>query len=240
VLTLAIEASNPNVPTPGVLLARSGTEPSPGNAAILATLGLKQQDRHDDLLLPSISEVFKVAGASPAELDEILVSIGPGGFTATRLACTAAAVLAEVSGARLLAVPTVHVAIETELQERSHKKGLVVAMAGKQDTAYVARFDASLGLFSERGVVVGPGGLDTLLLPGDTLIHDAFLPASMLEIASQRGNTCIPLRLTAEGLLGCRSAAGVVLPESLRPIYPREPDAVTQWRRRYGKAPGDA
>ncbi len=240
VLTLAIEATNPNVPSPGVLLARTGDRLSPGNAEILATIGLKQQDRHDDLLLPAIAELFTHTGVQPADLDEVLVSVGPGGFTATRLACTAAAVLAELSDAKVLAVPTAHVAIETVLQERACNNGLVVAMAGKQDSAYVARFDLSRREFSERGDLLGPGEFDALLLPGDVLAHEGHLPAALLEIAAKRGSECIPLRLTAEGLLACRSAAEVVSPEALRPIYPREPDAVTQWRRRYGKAPGDS
>lgn len=238
-LTLAIEATNPNVPTPGVLLARTDDD-SPGKLVVLATRRLHQQGRHDDLLLPAIAELFEETGTKPAELDEVLVSIGPGGFTATRLVCVAAAVLAEVSGARTLAVPTVRVAIETALQVGKLGSGVVVAMACKQDSAYVARFDTTQRKFSERGSSIGPSEFDGLLLPGDSLVHEGHLPEQMLEIASKRGIECIPMNLTTDGLLACRSAAEVVPIEALRPIYPREPDAVTQWRRRYGKAPGDA
>lgn len=238
-LTLAIEATNPNVPTPGVLLARAGDPGSRDGPTVLASRDLHQRGRHDDLLLPAISALFEEAGASPADLDEVLVSIGPGGFTATRLACTAAAVLAEVAGAKVLAVPTALVAIESQLHVGLRKNGLVVAMAGKQDSAYVARFDASRLAFTERGRLIGPGEFDALLLPGDALAHEGHLPAKMLDIASKRGTECVPLWLTVRGLLACRSAAEVVPTEALRPIYPREPDAVTQWRRRYGTAPGD-
>lgn len=239
VLTLAIEATNPNVPTPGVLLARTGDDTSPGKIVVLATRGLRQQGRHDDLLLPAIAELFEEAGARPTDLSEVLVSIGPGGFTATRLACVAAAVLAEVSGAKILAVPTVQVAIETVLQVHKVRSGVVVAMACKQDSAYVARFDASRMEFSERGSSIGPEEFDMLLLPGDSLVYEGHVPKQMLEVAAKRGNRCIPMCLTPEGLLACRSAAEIVPAESLRPIYPREPNAVTQWRRRYGTAPGD-
>ncbi len=238
VLTLAIEATNPNVPTPGVLLAR--IDDGSGAATVLATRGLHQEGRHDDMLLPAIAELFKESGAQPADLDEVLVSIGPGGFTATRLACVAAAVLAEVSGARVLAVPTVNVAIETVLQDHNIMGGVVVAMASKHETAYVARYDHADRKFSESGASIGPEVFDAFVLPGDILVFEGHLPAPMLEIVAKRDIECILMRLTTDGLLACRAAAQSVAIEYLRPIYPREPDAVTQWRRRYGTAPGDA
>lgn len=239
VLTLAIEASNPNVPSPGVLLARAGADGA-GEVEILATRGLRQTGRHDDVLLPAIAELFDEAGASPRNLSEVVVSMGPGGFTATRLACVAAAVLGEVSGATAIAVPTVRVAIETLLQVRNITGGIIVAMAWKQDAAYVAKFDPTCGTFVECGRSLGPAAFESLVLPGDVLVHDGQLPLSLLEIPASRGVECIPMRLTADGLLACRSAGRAVAIEALRPIYPREPDAVTQWRRRYGRAPGDA
>lgn len=238
-LSLAIEATNPNVPTPGVLLAHVDDPVSGTGTVVLASRELRQEGRHDDLLLPAIAELFDEAAATPAQLDEVLVSIGPGGFTATRLACTAAAVLAEIAGATVLVVPTARVAIESQLLERPDNKDMAVAMAGKQDSVYFARFDVSRHAFSEPGKLVDPGEFDASLLPGDLLIHEGHLPAEMLEIASMRDSERIPLLLTAQGLLASRSTAKAVPTDGLRPIYPREPDAVTQWRRRYGKAPGD-
>ncbi|MEQ9097473.1 MAG: tRNA (adenosine(37)-N6)-threonylcarbamoyltransferase complex dimerization subunit type 1 TsaB [Phycisphaerales bacterium] len=237
-LTLAIEATNPNVPTPGVLLARVPADEQPPE--VLATRGLASTGRHDDVLLPSIATLFDEAGIEPRELDEVLVSIGPGGFTATRLACVTAAVLAEATGARVRAAETARVAIETVFQDHNVGGSVVVAMASKHNDAYVAKFDLARGTFLSRGESVGPAAFDTLLLPGDRLVFEGHLPQGMLEIASSRGVECIPMRLTSEGLLACREVAEIVSIEALRPIYPREPDAVTQWRRRYGSAPGDA
>lgn len=230
-LILAIEATNPNVPTPGVLVARGGV--------VLASTPLVQQGRHDDVLLPAIAGLLRQAGCEPHEIDEVLVSTGPGGFTATRLSVVAAAVLAETSGARVLAVPTARVAIETTLQEQVITQPVVVAMATKGDLAYVARFDPAGGAASDTGRSIGPDAFASVLLPGDTLVFEGHLPEKMREIAKRGGVPCIPMRLSAEGLLACRSEAQTVPAEALRPIYPREPDAVTQWRRRYGTAPGD-
>ena len=231
-LVLAIEGSNPSVPTPGVMLAS-------GNR-VLVTRPLVQQGRHDDVLLPAIAELFREADREPGELDEVVVSIGPGGFTATRLCVVAAAVLAETAGARVVPVPTAFVAIENALQLVGTERPVVVAMATKGDLAYVARFDPSSRSYTHEGRSIGPDEFLELLLPGDVLIIEDHVPEKMREIAKRGEIECIPMRLSAEGVLACRSAAQPVPVEALRPIYPREPDAVTQWRRRHGWAPGDA
>lgn len=231
-ITLAIEATNPNVPTPGLLLAREGQ-------GVLATAELRQEGRHDDALMPAIAALLEQAGLEPKHLHEVMVSIGPGGFTATRLACVTAAVLAELSGARLLAVPTARVALASSLEPGQHHAPAVVAMAGKATQAYVARFAQGWqGDIDEAGSIEADAFARTLL-PGDVLVHEGHLPEPFSEIAAKFNIPRIPMRLSAEGLLACRPVARAVEVEALRPIYPREPDAVTQWRRRYGRAPGD-
>lgn len=232
ILTLAIEASNPNLPTPGVLLAREGL-------GVLARAELRQEGRHDDVLMPAIAGLLSRAALKPTDIDEVLVSIGPGGFTATRLACVSAAVLGELAGACVLAVPTARVALASSFVEGSSPGRAVVAMAAKGPEAYVARFDAGMdGPWTELGSI-DADLFARNLLPGDVLVHEGHLPELFLEIAARNKIKCIPMCLTAEGLLACRRVALAVRAEGLRPIYPREPDAVTQWRRRYGRAPGD-
>ena len=63
ILTLAIEASNPNLPTPGVLLAREGL-------GVLARAELRQEGRHDDVLMPAIAGLLSRAALKPTDIDE--------------------------------------------------------------------------------------------------------------------------------------------------------------------------
>ena len=232
VLTLAIEATNPNIPTPGVLLARDGR--------VLAEKALVSQGRHDDLLLPAISDVLGECGATPRDLDDILVSIGPGGFTATRLACVAAAMLAEVGGARVLAVPTAVVGWRSSLTDKEEARSVVVALASKGEQAFITCFGGDNAHARQLGRSIGADAFRAMLTHHDVLLDDGRLPDSFETAATESGVTRAALRLSASGLLASREFASLVDAGDLRPIYPREPDAVTQWRARHGRAPGDS
>lgn len=231
VLTLAIEATNPNVPTPGVLLAEG--------ERIRARGDLERGGRHDDLLLPLVGRLLHDQGVGPAQLEQIVVSIGPGGFTASRLACVAAAMLGELSGAQLLTVPTAWVAFASTLGPEGLGRPAVVAMATKGEQAFVCRSEPGSATRDE-GRSVSAEAFAGLAAVGEVLIHEGHLPPAFEAFAQEKGLQRAPMRLTPEGLLACLPLAEEVAPEALRPIYPREPDAVTQWRRRHGRAPGDA
>lgn len=51
----------------------------------------------DDTLLPAIERVMCDAGARPVDLDLVAVSIGPGGYTGVRVACSAGKMLAQAA-----------------------------------------------------------------------------------------------------------------------------------------------
>lgn len=230
-LTLAIEATNPNIPTPGVLLADGDR--------VLAERGLETKSRHDDVLLPAIADLLRRCSATATDLEEIVVSIGPGGFTATRLACVAAAMLAELSSAKLLAVPTAMVAAASLESNRKDSPRIVVVMACKGEQAFVARVDSHDPANSLAGRSMSSDAFAGILGPDNLLLDDGRMPASFESIAADASIERAALSLTARGLLASRSRGAVVSPEMLRPIYPREPDAVTQWRRRHGSPLGD-
>jgi len=235
-LTLAIEISNPSTDpaSPGSVCI--GETPSGAPPTVLATQHLAPRARHDDALAPAIAGVLENAGAAPADVARLAVSIGPGGFTALRIAAVTAKLFSEATGAACVAVPTAAVA--------AWGPGLsgvfAVALASKGESAWVA-------VYRRDGVNAPPTPLHEGSLcdaaamcrlhaatPLASIIADRFLPASFAAWAAENRVEIRPLVLRAEDCL--RAAAGLpdVDPIVMAPLYPREPEAVSKWRELHG------
>jgi len=231
--TLAFELSNP---TSGAADA-SSLALGRGGALIATELVAPALPRSDeDDLFPAIQRLLARAGLKPADLRDgrIAVSVGPGGYTGLRVACAAAKVLAAAVGARCVSVPTALVALH------AYRHGLTpgalpakaaVALASKSDSAWVyvegdddptaARFidleNANQAL-RDRGVGV--------------LIADSHLPKAIREACTACGVAVVSPALSAAACLAVASGLPDIEPDSLLPVYAREPDAVTLWRLR--------
>lgn len=217
-LTLAIETSNPSAAAegarPGVALAR-GRE-------LIDTEGLRRDTRHDDELMPAIERLCQRSGVSPAELDRIAISIGPGGLTGLRIAVVTAATLSELCGAECIAVPTARVARAMCPAPDT----LGVLLASKKDRGWLVTFD------SEGERVIGdcdPARLEASEI--DVLLADPHLPEVWSDAARASDISLAPLRLSAEACLRASWDIEPIAPSELRVLYPREPDAVTAWRK---------
>src|SRR5690242_7052400 len=72
-------------------------------------VGRRDQDAagsHARLLLPAIDRLLSEAGLRPAQLDGLVVSIGPGSFTGLRVGLATALGIRTIAGLPLVAVPT--------------------------------------------------------------------------------------------------------------------------------------
>lgn len=233
VLTLGIETSNPSARQgdgagwgPEVALAWAGPE----GVGLVDREALDLSNPHDDDLLPAIARLCERAGVKPREIGRVAVSIGPGGFTATRIAVAAGKMIAEVTGAMCVPVPSAWVAACHAMRTGPYEGGLAVALAVKGPTAYVTEFDAS-----EFPVARGHGKLctreDLEKLPSrgvGVVLGDRFLEP--LVTGGIRG---LEVRLIGFDALSCIEMAGLsgpVDPAALLPLYPREAEAVTKWR----------
>lgn len=97
--------------------------------------------RHAAGLLPLIDGLCRGRGWSPRKIDEIYVSIGPGGFTGTRIGVTFAKTFAFATGARIVPVPTSRVLVENAPAEARHALIVVDARRGKVWTERFTRTD---------------------------------------------------------------------------------------------------
>jgi tRNA threonylcarbamoyl adenosine modification protein YeaZ len=194
--------------------------------------------RHDDDLMPAIDRLCRRAAVRPRDLDAVAVSIGPGGFTGLRIAVSTAKVFGLSLGARIVAVPSAEVAIQAVPPSEAECGGIIVALASKRETFWVTRFR----FLDDRWAAVGRGGLvdaSTFSLEHvAALVADRYLPARAAERAEVAGIRRLPLRLEPAACLHAglsRLVTGeVTTPHHLRPLYPRQPEAVTLWERRSG------
>lgn len=225
-IILAIEASNPSSGGGGVCVGRF----EDGVARVLAEEALDAEARSSDGVMHAVQIVCARAGVGPrteTAIDAVAVSVGPGGFTALRIATTTAKTLGFALGCPVIAVPTASVAA---VGVGPGLRPAVIALAAKNDAAHLTLLHPD-GRCEALGVRTAEA-----LSPGlaATIVADTFLPAPFAERAAGLGMARVAIVLTAEACLEASLAIEPIGPDDLGPIYAREPDAVTQWRARHG------
>ena len=197
--------------------------------------------REHDLLLPAIDRICRDAGVTPRSIGAVAVSTGPGGFTGLRVAVATAKGLCESLGIPAIDVRSCLVAAET-LRERWSAQGalqgalVAVALASKGSGCWlsVVRTEAD-----ECMTVVEEGWRDDAQLPPHmcALIADVHAPPGLRSCAAATGVAVIEPLFTARACLAVAERqlrAGQVCDAlSLGVRYPREPEAVLNWRARY-------
>ena len=229
-LTLAIETSNPAHAAEIALLDRS---------APIAHAQLPTAARHDDALVPAIANLLHAHGSTPNDLATIAVSVGPGGFSAVRIACAAAATLALATGATLIPVPTLLALAHAAGQDRPQAPAHLIAIATKRDTASTLRTNPArpptdqpaptLLSLNDIAAALSPSPPTSAAPP--TLITDDQTAAAIASLAPTPVEAHPP-RFAALAVAAVAKHLSPTTPANLRPIYPREPEAVTNWRER--------
>lgn len=193
--------------------------------------------RERDLLLPAIDRICRDAGVMPRDIGAVAVSTGPGGFTGLRVAVATAKGLCESLGIPAIDVRSCLVAAET-LRARWSAQGarVAVALASKGSGCWlsVVRADSD-----ECMTVIEEGWRDDAQLPPNmcALIADVHAPPGLRSCAASAGVPVIEPLFTARACLAVAErqlrAGDVCDAISLGVRYPREPEAVLNWRARY-------
>lgn len=220
---LAIETSNPTAADSGVAV---GEIIAPEQTRILAVRRLEAGVRHDDQLVALIDEAMREAGLAPTDLDAVAVSVGPGGYTALRIAVSVGNMLGLATRAGLVAVPTASIAARSAA---GAPRPLAVLLASKGDTAHVT-------LYGERRIDGDVRGVQTssqiLSLEVQAIVADEHAPHAVRTTAPRRGIALVPLRLSPEACLDVASLLSPTRNGVILPMYPRQPEAVVRWASR--------
>lgn len=226
-IVLGIEMSNPTASPDASAVAVARCDEHGGVLETLAHAPMPKGARGSDGVMALVQTLCAQAGVKPAEIARIAVGVGPGGYTALRIAATTAKVLADTIGCAVVPVPAVRVAAGRIAPE---KRPAAVALASKGERAWCAIVGED-GTIEELGVVEAAGMLER---GPRALFGDAHLPGSFRAgCAGARIEVC-PVVLDARDCIAAAARCPAVDPMDLGPIYAREPDAVTQWRARHG------
>lgn len=185
-----------------------------------------------ETLFPMVDRAMRQAGLSPATLDIVAVTVGPGSFTGIRAGLAAARGIALATGARLAGV-TSFAAVAAGLGQTEGPKAsvLLVALESRREDLYVQLFDCFCGPVGAPaavmpvalgGVVDAAIGSAPLLLAGDAAHRAA------LVLSGRPGTTIV--ENTVPEAVGALRAATRRLPQlgapgdTARPLYLRPPD----------------
>lgn len=236
---LSIETSNPSAweegqsSRPGVALGRFQ---GGGALELLGVRPLDPKRPHDDELMPEIDALMSGMSLRPRDLTDVAVSVGPGGYTAVRLAVTTAKLIAEGTGARAVPVPSALVAawgIAPALRAMGVAR-FAVAISSKGETTFLTCFEATAhgARAIDAGAVIRGTELEAALKAHSAvmLVGDRFLPLGIVESAAAAGVEVIAPEFDPVACLRASLDLGAVEPAALLPMYAREPEAVTKWR----------
>ncbi|MAD78926.1 MAG: tRNA (adenosine(37)-N6)-threonylcarbamoyltransferase complex dimerization subunit type 1 TsaB [Planctomycetaceae bacterium] len=200
-----------------------------------------RRDRDD--FLPAIDSVCSAAGIRPRDLTSVAVNLGPGGFTGLRVSIAAAQAIAETAGATVVGVPAADVAIASTLAgEASELVGEVAVIAATRNgSGWQSHFTrgASSSNWRMKGM---PGLRESPTTDVDGVLADEHLMEDWRAAFEDAGIPVIeprfdPAALARLALHASPTSERIDLvvdsdPATLRPIYPRVPEAVRLWQER--------
>lgn len=218
---------------------------------ILAELTSSNNGTRGGLLVPMLDAAFQKAGLSPAMLDVVAVSLGPGSFTGVRVALATAKGLALGIGARLMGFST----LEILAAGYSVRNVTICALldAGRSDL-YGAVFDSRTGnlrrvtsdaLWTPEDAATAAAAYGDIHFIGEGAARDrrrlldAFSGGGRAEF-SQEGLNAHPMAATVVAA-AWRQASSPDGQESvdgeIHPIYLRRAEAEINWDKGLVKSP---
>ncbi len=197
-----------------------------------------QVDRrgHVGFLVPAMEFCFKQTGWKPADIDAVVVDVGPGLFTGIRAGLATAQGVAAATGAQLVGLTSLDALAFRAAT--GHRMIWPVVDMRREEVAVAAYRPVPGGVMKEGAPeVVSPAGFAGVLDATDSDIlvvgdHQA-LPDGTLR-GLHRVRTGRPRWPSADVLLelaaGRLARGEPAAPDEVRPLYLREPDVVINWK----------
>ncbi len=218
-----------------LLIETSGTVGRVGlgrSETLLAEAVLENSRQHTRDLIPQCKRLCEVQHWKPADLDAIVVSIGPGSYTGLRVGIMTAKALSYALNKPLLAVPTFDVIAWQCFHALPHLNSIQVIADGQQDRVYIQQFAKDMTTLSPLGIFIGEQWRVSLIA-GSTITgpglrqQQSKLPPAVQLLDEPLWDPGLPSLLTLghQQLLEKKFADSF----SLEPLYLRASSAEEQW-----------
>ena len=213
--------------------------------SVLARCDQEAAGSHARLLLPAIDRVFAEAGLRPVQLDGLVVSIGPGSFTALRVGLATVLGIRTVTQLPLVVVPTLE---GMAWNLRGAAIPVCPVVNSRRGEVYWALFQWRGKDHLERLVPEQVGAADTLgkQLSGPVMVYgegwerekgvirpSAGRTAIITEVPDQMRPSAVSVGLAGLLRLSRGERAGV----GISPLYVQRPEAELKYEQSGGVSP---
>ena len=188
---------------------RSGSVALSVDGRVVAGTNFEHGLRRAANLVPAVDLLCREVGWTPADLDEIYVSVGPGSFTGLRVGVTLAKTLAFSIGSKIVAVPSLRALVEQAPPDARHALATVDAGRGNVFAALYERRGADwVELYPARQTPLADALADA---PKSVAVIDGDLTPSTAAAVAAVGHALARAGHSAD-------------PDALVPLYVRRPD----------------
>ncbi|HCD33069.1 MAG TPA: tRNA (adenosine(37)-N6)-threonylcarbamoyltransferase complex dimerization subunit type 1 TsaB [Phycisphaerales bacterium] len=216
--------------------SRQGSIALGRGSEMLCAVDLPTPRRHRVDLMPSVAKLCTDHEISPGDLREIYVSIGPGSFTGLRIAVTTAKVVSMITGAKIVAVPTIDVVAQNV---PASDATLAVALNEKHQTVFGGLYQHD----GNRWVSTREPDVQTLeqLLTATSGLTQ-LLGEKLPPVPSCDGLSVLDVELAKPQVKHVWQIGQLLASDqqfvdayALVPLYAREPEAVKLWEQNKNK-----
>lgn len=185
---------------------------------------LEADRAHASDLLPALDRLVREIGASPRDVADVIVGVGPGSYTGLRVGIATALGIARAAGARLYGLPSGAVLAFGELAPGEELIHLLDARQGELYFAHYRRLEDDVQEL-RAPCVLKPAELGPALLPGIAIFGDATVADAAQFGAEARSRLWTDRVPRAEAALALGRARLAVLgpmpPAAVEPLYLR-------------------
>ncbi len=221
-ITLALELSQ-----------RTGSVAMMNRSGAIAATSVSVGSTTEDTLFCSIDELSQKLNIKPKEIELMVVSVGPGGFTGLRTSTAIAKMVSMVSGATIVPVES---AIVVASHGNEGNGPFYVLSSIKNNHTWLSKVWQQDGKWFCKSKNTTLDQVVSKLKGVSGVFADSHLPKETRSAIESRKIPVYQCCPEAESLLriGLRffSDGDCVDPWDLLPVYPREPEAVRLWKER--------